>query len=231
MKRDLAVAVLLLLTILKSYGQQNNIYLGTSTSFHYETRSRMIYGPGRVERTSATSFLGTGIRLHKKVGHRWGVTTGATYVKRHYEMIVPFSFCSFLEPGEGCPYILATVSEFGYKTVELPLGINKYVLDIKKFELYLNLTYVVAFDLQSYYHSAIPAVGIKKLNKTQVFSNSVLSGFGCSYHLTENIKLTVEPFIRLVHTQRHDPILITGYEKRRTNLDNYGCHLLLMLRI
>jgi hypothetical protein len=231
MKKGIAVVIVFLLGILKSHGQQNTTYLGTSLSLHHEIRSRMIYGPGRVEKTSSTSFLGTGVRLQKKLGHDWGVNTGVTYVRRQYKMTVPFSYCSFLKPGEGCPYILAHASEFGYNTVEISLGVNKYLLERRKSGIYINLTYLVAFDFQSYYHSYIPAVGIKRINKTQIFSNSILSGFGYSYSLTENIKLIIEPFIRLVNTQRQDPILTTGYENKRTKFDNYGGHLLLMFRI
>lgn len=230
-KRTFAVVSILLLLMLTSYGQQNTIYVGTSISLHHEIRNKMIYGPGLVNRTSATSFFGTGIRLQKKISHSWGVNTGIGYVKRHYEMIVPFNYCSFLEPGEGCPYLLAHTNKFGYKTAEVSLGVNKYLIAQNKVELYINLTSLAAFNFQSYYYSFTPAVGRKNMDQLNVYSTSLLSGLGYSYSLTERIKVTIEPFIRLIHVQRQDPILLTGHERRRTNFDNYGSHLLLMFRI
>lgn len=72
---------------------------------------------------------------------------------------------------------------------------------------------------------------MKKNNEVNWFSNSLTSGLGFGYNVTKKLKINIEPFVRLVHTQRIDPILITGYEEKRTNFDNYGGHLLLMIRL
>lgn len=231
MKPTILMVVTILLTTSASFGQTNDLYIGPVFSFHNETRSRMIYGPGYEKRNSSTQFFGTGIRMQKKFKSAWGLNFGLNYVKRRYEMIVPFNHCFFLEPGEGCTYILAHVDKYGYKTIEIPLGINRYLIIKDKWELYINVNGVTAFDFQSFYNPFIPKIGTKTNKETNRFSTSLIGSLGFSYNLTDKIKINVEPFIRLVHTQRIDPILITGHEKRSTNFDNFGGHFLLLYRL
>lgn len=230
-KKILSIIATILLTISSSYGQPNDLFIGASLSLHNEMRSKMIYGPGLEERNSFTQFFGTGIRAQKKFKKTWGINIGLNYVKRQYEMTIPFNHCYFLNPEEGCTYILAHVERYGYKTIEIQLGINKYLIVKDRWELYINLTAMTAFDFQSFYNPHIPKMEMKKNNEVNWFSNSLTSGLGFGYNVTKKLKINIEPFVRLVHTQRIDPILITGYEEKRTNFDNYGGHLLLMIRL
>jgi hypothetical protein len=191
----------------------------------------MIYGPGFEERNSLTQFFGTGIRLQKKFKETWGINIGVNYVKRQYEMIVPFNHCYFLQPGQGCTYILAHVDRYGYKTIEIPLGINKYLVTKDRWELYINLNTIIAYDFQSFYNPYIPKMETKTINEVNLFSSSLTSSVGFAYNLTKKIKINIEPFIRIIHTQRIDQILITGNEKNWTYFDNFGGHLLLLYRL
>jgi len=231
MNQTFLVFVMTLLTTSTILGQTNDLFMGITFSFHNETRSRMIYGPGYEERNSFTQFFGTGIRMQKKFKETWGLNFGLDYVKRQYEMKVPFDHCYFLLPGEGCTYILAHVDRFGYKTIEIPLGINKYLIIRDKWELYVNLNAITAYDFQSFYHPYIPKMETKTHREINLFSSSLTSSFGFVYNLTNKIKINIEPFIRLVHTQRIDPILITGYEKKWTYFDNFGGYFLLLYRL
>ena len=231
MKQTILMTVTILLTTSTIFGQTNDFFIGPAFSFHNETRSKMIYGPGHEERNSSTQFFGTGIRMQKKFKNTWGLNFGLNYIKRQYEMIVPFDHCHFLEPGEGCTYILAHVDKYGYKTIEIPLGINKYLITKDKWELYININTVTAYDFQSFYNPYIPKMETKTNSEINLFSSSLTSSVGFAYNLTDKIKINVEPFIRLIHTQRIDPILITGYEKRWTNFDNFGGHFLLLYRL
>ena len=152
MKIALSILATICLTISTSYGQTKDFFIGPSFSFHNESRNKMIYGPGLEERNSFSQFPGIGIRMQKKVNESWGVNIGLNYVKRQYEMKVPFNHCFFSSPGEFCTDILAHVDKYGYKTLEVPIGINKYLITRGRFELYLNLTGLVALDFQSFYN-------------------------------------------------------------------------------
>lgn len=231
MKNAFLISAILLLSTSAAYSQDKDLFIGPSFSYHHEYRSKMIYGPGYEERTSATQFLGSGIRLQKKFHERWGLNTGLNYVERRYAMRVPFDHCYFLQPGEACLHYLAHVDEYGYKTIEVPIGINGYLISSKGFELYANLTAMTAFDFQSYYHPFIPKTGTEKNTELNLFSASLTASLGFGFPLTEKLKINFEPFVRLIHTQRLDPLLITGYENRRTSFDNYGGHFLLMYRL
>lgn len=231
MKRIIFISTIIWITVSTSYGQTNELYFGATISFHNEIRSRMIYGPGYEERTSVTQFFGTGIRIQSKFKKNWGYNIGLNYVKRQYEMVVPFDHCYFSQQGEVCTQILAHVDKYGYKTFEIPLGINKYLVNKDNWELYINLTVITAIDFQSYYYPYIPEMEIKKNNNISLFSGSLTSGLGLGYDITEKIKINIEPFIRLIHIQREDPILITGYEEKWTYFDNFGGQLLLLFKL
>jgi len=230
-KRIILISTIIWITVSTSYGQTNELYFGATISFHNEIRSRMIYGPGYEERTSVTQFFGTGIKIQKKFKKTWGYNIGLNYVKRQYEMVVPFDHCYFSQQGEGCTQILAHVDKYGYKTFEIPLGINKYFVNKDNWELYINLTAITAIDFQSYYYPYIPEMETKKNNNISLFSGSLTSGLGLGYNITKKVKINIEPFIRLIHIQREDPILITGYEEKWTYFDNFGGQLSLLFKL
>lgn len=226
MKNTILFLVIMWLFVLESYGQTNDFFIGPALTFHHEVRSLMIYGPGYEERISNTQFFGTGLRLQKIFNRSWGLNIGFNYVRRHYKMNIPFDYCSFLEPGENCPYVLAHVDEYGYKTIELPLGISKFFVNHANWELYFNLNVLTAYDFQSFYHPYI-----QENNEFNLFSGSLTSGVGVSHYLTEKIKINVEPFTRIIHTQRKDQFLIVGEERAWTYFDNLGGHVLLLYRL
>lgn len=211
-----------------TYGQTKDLYVGPAVSYHHETRSRMIYGPGLEERSSTTQFLGVGLRMQKQFNRLLGLNVGLNYVERQYEMIVPYNHCYF---EEFCTYILAHVDSYGYKTIEIPLGVNLYIISDEKWELYVNASAITAFDFQAIYHPYLPKTEVRTTNDFNFFSGSLTTGLGLGYHLTEKVKISMEPFIRVIHAQRADPILITGYEKKWSNFDNLGLHLLLLYRL
>lgn len=230
MKRLLIIATILLTTS-AIHGQTHSFYIGPAISFDNETRSKMIYGPGLEERSSSTRSFGTGIRMQKKFKETWGLNFGLNYVRRQYEMIVPYNHCYFLKPGEGCAYFLAHVDKYGYKTMEIPLGINKYLISKDKWELYINVNAITAFDFQSFYNPYLPKSGTKTKKGINFFSGSLTSSVGLAYNITDKIKINMEPFIRVAHTQRIDPILTTGYEEKWTRFDNLGWHFLVLYRL
>ncbi len=166
--------------------------------------------------------------MQKQFNSFLGLNVGLNYVERQYEMTVPYNHCFF----EGhCTKILAHVNKYGYKTIEIPLGVNLYVVSNNKWELYFNANGVTAFDFQSIYHPYLPKTEARTINEFNFFSGSLTTGLGLGYCLSEKIKINMEPFVRIIHAQRTDPILITGYEERRTNFDNLGLHLLLLYRL
>lgn len=227
MKKNLLLTLFFIATSV-TLAQNYGLYIGPAVSYHHENRSRMIYGPGLEERSSTTQFLGTGLGMQKQFNRLFGLNMGLNYVERQYEMIVPYNHCNF---EEFCTYILAHVDRYGYKTIEIPLGVNLYVVSNNKWELYFNANGVTAFDFQSIYHPYLPKTEARTINEFNFFSGSLTTGLGLGYHLTEKVKISMEPFIRVIHAQRSDPILITGYEKKWTNFDNLGLHVLFLYRL
>lgn len=222
----LLVCILMLSSI--GYGQTSSFYIGPSVSYHKEKRSRSIYGPGHITKSSETEFYGLGIRMQKKFHKNFGLNIGLNAVKRHYDMVVPFNHCFDLPPGSGCTNILMHVKSFGYKTLETPIGINTYFVSTNWIELYLNLNVVPAIYYQSYYQ---PSSSSHTNNELKYFGTSLTAAAGMGLNLTKNLKINAEPFLRLVHYQRNDPIIITGQHQRRTNFDNFGAHLMLSYRL
>lgn len=84
---------------------------------------------------------------------------------------------------------------------------------------------------QAFYNPYLPKTGIKTTTGINFFSGSLTSSVGFAYSITDKIKINFEPFLRLVHMQRIDPILTTGYEKKWTHFDNMGGHLLMLYRL
>lgn len=231
MNKVVLVLAIFLLTVSTSFGQMKDFYVGASLSFHQESRSKMIYGPGLEERNSLSHFLGTGISVQKRLNEAWGLNVGLAYVNRQYKMEVPFNHCYFSNPGEFCTAILAHVDKYGYRTLEVPIGINRYFISNGSMEIYINVTALTAFDFQSFYNPNIIGTETVVNKEVNLFSGSLISGFGFGYHLTEKLKINLEPFVRLIHTRRQDPILITGYEDKWTHFDNLGANLVLMRRL
>ncbi|PRY87954.1 hypothetical protein CLW00_10574 [Mongoliibacter ruber] len=206
---------------LMSQDKSGDFYLGISTTFHTEERSRTIYGPGWEERQSINQYFGYGIRAGKKILKSWEVTLGLNYVTREYRMSVPFDHCS-LQPGQPCAHILMHTDRYGYRNIEGQLGINKYVLQRKKWDLFLSGSVVTASSLSSYYRNQFNTSKKFENRSQNRFGTSWLGGMGIGYKPNPGIKFTLEPFVRIAHEQRIDPIIITGHEEARSSFDNYG---------
>ena len=215
--------VLVFLIPTKSMSQDNtgDFYMGISTTYHTEERTRRIYGPGWEERQSNNQYLGYGIRAGKKIFKSWEVTLSINYVKREYRMSVPFDHCS-LQPGQICNDILLHTDRYGYRNIEGQLGINKYVLQGKRWDVFLSSSIVTAWSISSYYGNQFNSSDKFENNSGDFFGTSWLGGMGIGYKLTPKVKFTLEPFVRLAHKQRIDPIILTGYEEARSNFDNHG---------
>lgn len=142
-------------------------------------------------------------------------------------MIVPFDHCYFGRPGAPCLKYLAHTNKFGYKTIEVPVGINAFILNSPKAELYVGLTALAAFTIQSYYKAYIPGLvlGSGKLrhHEFNLFSKSLHGSFGAGYKINEQLKINFELFYRLVYRQRADPVLFESNSKWiRNDFNNYG---------
>lgn len=211
--------------------QESGWYVGPVLSHHNEVRSRSIYGPGLEERSSETTFWSLGLRAERIIHRRVGIHVGLNYTRRHYEMTVPFSHCSFLGPGGLCTSILAHVDRYGYKTVEVPLGVTGYLIHTAKFQAYLGLSGVAAVSVQSFYSPFLPALEFMTLDETHYFGTSLLGNLGIGYSPVPGLRIAVEPFLRVTHRQRLDPILITGYESPHSRFANRGVRLVAAYRL
>ncbi len=224
MKNKISILTLFILSITKGYGQMKDFYGGVSFSSHNEIGSRMIYGSRYSDENKLTHSFGAGIRVQEKFSKTWGYTIGLNYVKRQYNISVPYDHCFDLPPEYACTHNMTWARTFGYKTVELPLGISKYLITKNKFELYTNLTGTICYNYQSFY-------GAVKNNKINLFSSAVTSNIGFSYNPHKNLKLIVEPFIRMLYKQQVDPILLWRPEHQWAYFDNFGANLLLMYKL
>ena len=109
MKTNLLLTLLFIATSV-TLAQNKGLYIGPAVSYHNETRSRMIYGPGLEERSSTTQFFGTGLRMQMQFNRLFGLNMGLNYMQRRYEMTVPYNHCYF---EEFCTAILAHVELIG----------------------------------------------------------------------------------------------------------------------
>lgn len=231
MKKTFLLGLYFVIISASVFGQSNGLYIGGVVSHHSEASSIMIYGPGLEARNGQTRFIGTGIELNKQFNSKWGMSLGINYVNRHYEMKVPYNHCYFLEPEEACTYILAHVDGFGYKTIEIPIGISRYLVQRNKIGFFLSIAAMPAFDFQSYYNPYIPVSETETIKKINMFSGSIISSAGISYAVAERLLLTAEPFIRVLYLQREDNILIIGQERDWTYFDNFGIQFSMLFRL
>lgn len=202
--------------------QSNDISIGVVVSYHEESRKRTLDTNGD-EKHSSIDFFGAGIKLQKKFADSWRFSTGLNYVKRHYRMTVFYDHCYFSE-GD-CELDLRSAHSYGYRTIEIPLGISKYLSAGDIWGFYTNLNIMTAIDFQSYYTGGGK---ISSTNELHFFSCSLTHNFGLTRNIMERFQLTFEPFIRLVNVQRDDPILILSTERKWTFFNNFGAHLLLL---
>lgn len=228
MKNSLWIPGLILLTVSNISGQTNDLSIGLSISLHNETHNVIVY---EKEESSLTHFSGYGIRAQKRITESMGLNLGLNYVKRHYEMAVPYDHCFFKREATGlCDDSIEYIDRYGYKNIEIHSGINRYIEIREKWELYLNLDFITSINLQSFYDPVFSWEEVMRNNEINLFSGSLGGGVGFLYNLTDNISINAEPFLRLVHRQRKDPILMAGH-KEWAGLDNFGVHLLLMYRL
>lgn len=231
MKKNILTLAIALLFISAIYAQQNQeLFLGPTVSFYEEIRNNMKMDDRNVK--SHTKFFGTGVRAQQRLNESWGFTIGINYVKRQYESLVPYNHCLFDGDGLLCDDILEFANRYGYQTIEIPVGINKYFSAQGVWEFYYNLTVLTAYDFQAYYH---PGYSSKKGNEIDhafnAFSGSLTGGMGFGFDLTEKVKINLEPFVRLVYTQREDCILSSSVRKDWTYFDNFGAHLSILYRL
>jgi len=210
------------------FSQSGELSIGVDAAYHLETRTRTLETLNEaVERQSSTDFFGIGIALQKKFADTWGFNTGINYVQRQYNARVYFDHCYFAQPGQLCEDNLTTIDDYGYKTVEIPFGISRYISTGEKWELYLNVTLNTALYFQSFYNSSLKY----STNEIHLFSGSLVQSIGLTRNINEKFKLTLEPFIRVINIQRDDPILILSSERKWTFLNNYGIHLLWLINL
>jgi hypothetical protein len=204
------------------FSQTGGISVGVDVAYHLEARTRTLetmFHDGE-KRHSLTDFFGAGIVLQKKFSNSWGLNTGIDYVQRQYDARVYFNNCF---SGGICESILRTTGDYRYKTIEVPIGLSRYFPTAEKWEFFINLTVRTAIDFESFYGSKNYT-----LKETHLFSGSLIQNIGFTRNINGKIKLTLQPFIRLISIQRDDPILILSSERKWTFLNNYGMYVLLM---
>jgi hypothetical protein len=228
MKRTLLIVAFILLSVSGISGQTNDLSVGLSVSLHNETHNVIVF---EKEESSLTHYLGYGIIAQKRLTESLGLNLGLNYVQRHYEKTVPYDHCFFKREATGlCDDNIEYIDRYGYKNIEIHTGINRYIEVRDKWELFLNVDFITSLSLQSFYHPVHPREEVMRNNEINLFAGSIEGSVGFLYNLTDNIGINAEPFIRLVHRQRKDPILMAGH-KGWAGLDNFGVHLLLMYRL
>lgn len=205
------------------FGQSKDISVGIGLSFQRDLQSRNY---NNEEKSSFNNSLGTGIKMIKDFNTKWGLKIEADYIKRSYEMEIPYSHCYFAEPGEQCTAIMTYLESYGYQTMGFNFGIIRYIKRNDKWKSYLNINVGTAFDFKSFYNDKYRNVE-ESLNELNIFSGSLICNIGLERKLTDQIKLNIEPFVRVVHIQREDEILYET-QKNLTGFDNFGIQLFLM---
>lgn len=221
MMHKIWVIFLFIIFTANGFAQSPNRLYGISFQSQNEIRSRMIYQSPFNDNKKVDYSFGAGIRVQDKLNADWGYTIGLNYIKKTYNMRMFYDHCFDLPSGYACNMILTSVPKFGYHTIELPMGINRYFKIKNKFQFYTSLTGIICYDFQSFY-------GTQKLNKIHLFSGSIVGGVGTSYKISEGIKLAFEPFVRLLYKQKIDPIILVTLEKTWATFDNLGGSLVLM---
>lgn len=222
MKPKLVILSFLMLTSIFCIAQSKEISIGIGLSYQNESRSR-IYN--NEEKNSNSPTVGTGITLIKDFDTGWGMKFGMDYIKRKYEMETPYNHCYFYKSGV-CTDDIRAVKSYGYQTMELSFGIVRYIVSNDKWQSYLNINAVTAFDYKSFYNEEYSDAN-KATNEINLFSGSITCNIGFERKISERVVLNIEPFVRLVHNQREDQILY-GTQKKWTSFDNFGLQLCVM---
>lgn len=229
MKKATLILTAILLTSSAVFGQTDDFFVGAAFSIHNEIYLERAYDGFEIyEKNSSAQYLGTGVRMHKKLKGDWGLNFGLNYMERSYKTIVSYNHCDFPDPGLPCDDILKYLDNYGYKTIEIPLGVNKYLLTKEKWELYGNVNAVTAYDVHSFYNPRFQETGTISHNEINFSSSSLTSSAGLAYNLTNKLKINFEPFIRMIHLQRVDPVLRKNEIIKWTHFDNFGGHFLLL---
>jgi hypothetical protein len=193
-------------------GQERHFFIGPALSLQQEKS----FGGGQ--------SWGIGLRLQKKIDKHWELNTGIKAVNRHYRSNEQINLCA-LQPGVFCHFARYQVESYGYRTLEVPLGLNRYLIHRGQWEVYFQVNLLSAFDYRSYYGALTP-----ETNTLSYFSSSLTGGMGFSYRVSNGWRLTFEPFLRTVHHQRKDQVLVSRGNNQFSHVDNYGMTVLLMFR-
>lgn len=230
MKKATLILTAILLTGSTVFGQTDDFFIGTAVSVHNEIYlERASDGFEIYEKNTSAQHLSVGVRMQKKLKDDWGLNFGLNYLNRQYETIVSYNHCYF---SDGlCDQMLRYLDKYGYKTIEIPLGINKYLVTKEKWEFYFNVNAVTAYDVHSFYDPCFQETETITQNRINFSSSSLTSSAGLTYNLTNKLKINFEPFIRLIHLQRIDSVLRHNYENKWTHFDNFGGHFLLLYRL
>jgi hypothetical protein len=223
MKKTTTILAAFFLALSTVFAQNKNFFIGPVVSFQQENRTLSVFN--RADESSANAFFGAGVRLQKRISNTWGLNTGFNYVTRSYDMVLNFDFCHF---ADYCPEIYSFTKRFGYKTIEVPLSLNKYIISNQKWELYLHAGLLGAVDFQSFYDDGFHHFKNKGWN---LFSASATGGVGAGYRLSPKISVNLGTFVRLAHTQRPDVYLWEGAGKKWTYFDNFGGNLMVLFQI
>ena len=202
------------------FPQSKDLSISGATSIHTEYRKRTFWNGNR--NSFAVSY-GIGVELQKKFTSNWGFDLGINYFNRRYVMNITYNHCYFIDDPLDCFLIYRYVSEFGYKTLEIPFGITRYLKVNEKWETYVDLNAVMAVDFQSYYKETVREI-VNKDNELHLFSGSITGSFGVGRRFAERYVLNFEPLLRIINIQRDDPI-IDGTENKLTFLNDFGLHV------
>lgn len=223
MRISFLLLLLLCFTNILCLAQLNDLSIGPAVSYHRESRKRVVNDD---ERRSKANLFGVGVKLQKEIKENLLFNIGLNYIKRHYDISVFYDHCYFAKDPNDCFLVLKSVGEYGYRTIEIPFGITKYLDANDKWITYININSIVAIDFQSYYNEVIT----NKANELHLFSGSIAGSLGIARRITARSWLHIEPFLRLINVQRNDPILF-GEEKKWTFFDDFRVQLYLMFEL
>lgn len=233
MKKVTLILTAILLTSSAVFGQTDDFFVGTAVSIHNEIYlERASNGFEIYEKNAVAQSFAAGVRMQKKLKGDWGLNFGLNYMERAYETLVLYNHCYLTFQSEfPCDTRARYLDKYGYKTIEIPLGVNKYLVTKEKWELYINVNAVTAYDFHSFYNPSSQETETITHNKINFSSSSLTSSAGLAYNLTNKLKINFEPFIRLIHLQRTDPALRNNDIIKWTHFDNFGGHFLVLYRL
>jgi len=91
------------------------------------------------------------------------------------------------------------------QTNEFSIGIDYSAHN--EWEIYLKLNGAIAINLKSNYIESYRAVTNSE-RKFSLFSGSLISNAGLGFKFNDELKLRIEPYLRLIHKQKIDPVLL-----------------------